>query len=167
MSTHSCWTHPCPICEQDLTPDQIAGFIGEEKESDPKALTDKAMKAKMPVFVDGDKPDDHKCGNCVFRVPGNGDVGECTIMKGKISMANGTCTFWSHGEASTKDKIADQQMDYELAGYVEVPKGMKVQCGTCKFGNKDNFCKLWNGTYKNGQCCMTWDNDKAKTPPQS
>lgn len=166
MTEHSCWTHPCPVCEQDLSPDQIANFIGEEKESKSKPLSDKAMKANMPLFVDGDKPDDHKCGNCMFRIKGKGDTGTCAIMEGKISMGKGTCSFWAHGKASSEDKVAEKRMDYAVAGYIEAPNGMKIQCGTCKFGDKNNFCKLWNGTYKPGQCCMTWDNDKAKTPPQ-
>lgn len=124
------------------------------------------MKANMPIFVDSDDPDDHKCGNCVFRIMGKGDVGKCAIMKGDISMANGTCTFWAHGDATTEDKIAPQQMDYKLAGYIEVPKGMKINCSTCQFYEHD-YCYLWDGKVKDGQCCMTWNSPKAKTPPQS
>ena len=129
-----------------------------------KPLSDKMMKSMVPMFVDSDKPDDHKCGICSMRCKENG-AESCTIVKGGISFKKGTCWFWAQGPASHWSKIHEDRMTYAVAGYIEMPEGVKVQCGTCRVFDKSH-CTLWNGTVKNGQCCVAFHSPQEYVPKQ-
>lgn len=72
-----------------------------------KALTDAGMKAMIPLYVVGQTPDeDHKCGNCSMRVPGR----RCTVVEGDIDMADGVCSLWAKGPASSPADQHGQKM---------------------------------------------------------
>lgn len=116
-------------------------------------LKDADMKRMMPLFVESDSPPDHKCGSCFMRIPDKGDVGICAIKAGSISMKSGVCLYWSKGNAGSLDDLHAGRMDDVTSGYEEA-KGA-VQCATCKFMD-DGYCKLWMGTVKPGQCCVSW-----------
>ena len=134
-----------------------------------KPLSDKMMKSMIPMFVDSDTPDDHKCGICNMRTREN-SAESCVIVKGGISYRLGTCTFWANGPASHWSKIHENRMNYAVAGYIEVPEGVKVQCGTCKVydqaDQKAGHCTLWNGGIKKGQCCVAFTNPEEYVPKQ-
>lgn len=134
-----------------------------------KPLTDAMMKGMIPMFVEKVDPPDHKCGNCMMRVMEAGKQ-SCTIVKGGISFANGTCSYWAPGPAATAEKIHDDRMSYALSGYVEVPEGSVINCSSCRFFERKDagvgHCTLWNGSVKDAQCCMAWDAPNAKTPDE-
>jgi hypothetical protein len=113
-------------------------------------------KLDTPLFVPGrsGSPNDHKCGNCPRRIPGDGDKADCSIVSGGISLSKGTCNYWNVGDtpATAADK-SERRMDHQLAGYMETDK--KVRCETCRFV-KEGFCTLWQGKVKATDCCISW-----------
>ena len=129
-----------------------------------KPLSDNGMKKMIPMFVEKDKPDDHKCGNCFMRCKENGQE-SCIIVKGGVSFRLGTCTYWAFGPASHWSAIHEDRMNYATSGYIEVPEGIKVNCGACRVYD-EGHCTLWNGTVKNGQCCMAYSNPQEYVPKQ-
>ena len=131
--------------------------IAEARTTAP--LTDAGMKEMLPVFVDDDTPDDHKCGTCFMRTGTDG----CTIVSGPISFKNGVCTFWSKG--APKGEIHESRMTYDLSGYVEVPKGKKINCASCRFFD-NGHCMLWDGKVLDGQCCIAWSGPHEYVPEE-
>ena len=120
-------------------------------------LTDAGLKAKIPLFVEGD-PDDHKCGSCSFRLAKDGKWG-CAIVNQAIDLKKGTCGFWAKGSpASQKDESASK-MDPSTAGYIE--KDGHVNCGTCRH-LKGHLCVLWNGLVGADDCCISWEGSNAE-----
>ncbi len=129
-----------------------------------KSLSDRAMKSMVPMFVEATTPDDHKCGNCFMRCREN-SAESCIIVKGGVSFTLGTCTFWAKGPASHWSKIHEDRMNYAVSGYVEVPEGVKVNCGACRFFD-NGHCTLWNGKVQEGQCCMAYSSPQEYVPEQ-
>lgn len=129
-----------------------------------KPLSDKMMKSMIPMFVDSDQPDDHKCGGCKMRCKENG-AESCITVKGGISFRLGTCTFWAIGPMSHWSKIHEDRMNYAVAGYIEVPEGVKVNCHACRVYDQGH-CTLWNGKVKQGQCCVSYSNPQEYVPKQ-
>lgn len=126
-------------------------------------LTNSGMQKTIPTFVDSTKIDDHKCGSCSMRIPGPDGKGRCTIMEGQIDLKKGVCAFWAEGGPSKDSDIHEARMDKNLAGYVETKSpDAKIQCGTCRFF-ENNYCKLWQGSVKPEQCCMTYDSKVLKS----
>jgi hypothetical protein len=118
-------------------------------------LTDKDMKAMMPLFVENTAPPDHKCGGCFMRVPVAGGTAGCTVVEGEINLDKGTCVYWAKGDASSIEDIHASRMSKETAGYVE--HDGDINCGSCHHHN-DGHCTLWMGDVKPGQCCISWEN---------
>ena len=133
--------------------------IAAERNTAP--LTDEMLKGMVPMFVDEDSPDDHKCGTCFMRSGSN----ECTIVSGPISFKNGVCSFWAKGPASKRSKIHENRMTYDLSGYVEVPPGKKINCASCRFFD-NGHCMLWNGKVLDGQCCIAWSGPHEYVPEE-
>ena len=154
---------------QQAFTDELRKLSGVSRSRKP--LSDKMMKKMVELFVEEDHPDDHKCGTCFMRVGGKGDIRECTVVKGKISLSKGVCSFWGKGQASPPDKIHEERMDYSVAGYIEVPKGFKIQCATCKFFDRKDasvgHCTMWDGEVKNGQCCISFTAPQEYVPKQN
>lgn len=125
-------------------------------------VTEKGLRSVIPMFVEDDSPDDHKCGNCALLILGrSGDQADCTLVEGGVSRSRGTCSFWTKGEPSSPDQIKPTRLDHHISGYVEVKNpSLKVQCGTC-FAYTDGYCEVWEGEVKLGQCCGTWDNPEC------
>ncbi len=127
-------------------------------------LSDKVMKKMVPLFVDKDKPDDHKCGSCFMRLAPN----QCTVVEGAINFGQGVCSFWAEGNEAKVEDSKPEKMSYVTSGYVESPSiEFKINCETCQHyqtQEKDGFCKLWAAKVKPGQCCMAYDNLQVKTP---
>jgi len=125
-----------------------------------KNVSNEQINQNIPIFVDKTNAEDHKCGNCLFRIPQNGDAALCTIVEGRVSLKMGTCMFWGYGkDGSVKGDKHEAQMSQKDAGYVE--GNFVIQCHTCKF-YEDDWCKLWQGKVEDAQCCMAYDNDKLK-----
>lgn len=138
------------IVDKLLRGTSLRSALNEENEY----LSD--AKLDTPLFVSGkpDKPNDHKCGNCPRRIPGEGDKADCTIVSGGISLSKGTCNYWNVGDrASTPAEKHKERMDHELAGYMETDK--KVRCETCRFVD-EGYCNLWQGRVKATDCCISW-----------
>ena len=131
--------------------------------------TDAGMFKAMGGVFAAEKVD-HKCGNCWMRVPiDKGDIAECTIVKGGVNLKKGVCNFWDSGDASTKEDIARERMDYEMAGYVETPSAdFPVICGNCYFyetiDDKSGNCLVWMGRVDAMQCSQAYKNEEVKTP---
>lgn len=144
------------------------------RERSDAPLSDAMMKKMVPVFVDKGGPEaDHKCGSCFMRVlVGKGDVADCTVVSGGIHLTKGTCRWWGEGPASKLDAIHEHRMSHDEAGYIEVPEGVKIQCGTCNRYDptgqpaEKGHCTLWNGTVKKGQCCMQYKSPEEYVPEQ-
>lgn len=135
------------------------------KEQD--ALSNAKITAVVPVFVDSTEIDDHKCGNCIYRIHSNDQASEgiagatCAIVKGEIDLIAGVCMFWGEGVADT-EKPRDRQMTKQDAGYIIAPSAdFKIQCHTCMFYEHD-FCHIWQGKVKDEQCCMAYANPQVK-----
>lgn len=121
--------------------------VSEEKGKRLPRLTNASMTGMIPLFVRGGG--DHKCGGCsLFSRPGG-----CTIVGGQISGPNGSCSYWT--KAAAPDTPPPMKMTKVEAGYVEVPSGKKIACGTCRFFS-DGACKLWQGRVAAADCCMAW-----------
>lgn len=126
-------------------------------EGSPPRLTNKLLTDMVPMFVTGGPDSDHKCGKCAMFV----SDGRCTVVEGKISGANGSCTYWSSGKPADEDKIHAVRMRKSTAGYVDAPAGVKIQCSTCMYLNGEGYCGLWQGTVNPGDCCAAWDHSET------
>ena len=114
---------------------------------------------------------DHKCKFCWMRVLiDKGDIADCTIVKGGISLKLGSCNFWDPGEASSQEDIAEERIDYATAGYVEAPsEDFVIACMTCKpfyrpDGEESGACLLWGAKVKAMQCSQGYVSEEVKTP---
>lgn len=157
----SCLSYSSTVLGNGTLPRTVA----EKTEADLPFLSNKGVEKVIPMFVDKDTPDDHKCGTCVFRVGSN----RCARVEGEISFDKGTCDYWAEGKGMTEKDISSELMDWTTAGYVEAPDpGFKIQCGTCEFLKDSDesvgTCTLWQGRVKVGQCCMAYDNASVVAP---
>lgn len=123
-------------------------------------LSDERMRKMIPVFVDDKSEADHKCGSCAMRIPIGEDAGQCTVVRGDISLRRGSCTAWGKGPASKKSERHDRQMSKSASGYVEVRRDDDlINCGSCTFfKSAKNYCELWEGSSDPRQCCQYWEN---------
>lgn len=123
-------------------------------------LSDRGLKAKIQLYVRNEPGTDHKCGSCAMRVPFSGDRARCTVMFGEISLAHGSCLYWTGGSASEREDISEMRLSKRAALYVE--RRGAINCSTCRFVRPEgsvssgSFCGLWETEVGPGDRCLSW-----------
>ena len=96
------------------------------------------------------------CGRCKYFVR----RGQCLLVKGSISGANGSCNFWIGGQPRFHP-INTPPLTKQESVYVETPKGPR--CGTCAFYDDPRGCGLVKGDIDpNYGCCNAWKKKEGK-----
>jgi hypothetical protein len=115
----------------------------------------------IPFFVDKTTPPDHKCGGCEHRIK-VGNKYTCLLVDKMINLNRGTCLLWEEGEEKYKpEDIKPSRATPETAGYIEADL---VNCSTCMHYSNE-YCNLWTGKVKPGNCCDVWEQPKKDEKP--